>query len=129
MGKNTLENKTAFLDQYSGQEILAFVRNPYIKFTVAGEDIDLLEYDSELYLVLKPLSSITDEDAIAVADIVRLSSTERDREVKARDLLSSYITSQVADYLRSKSYALPFRDISVEEQISFGWIKLQTEQL
>ena len=29
------------------------------------------------------------------------------------------------DYLRSKGYALPYMDLSVEDLISYGWIKLK----
>lgn len=36
--------------------------------------------------------------------------------------LHGYI--RVIDYLRSKGYALPFRDISIEQQIEYGWIKI-----
>lgn len=32
--------------------------------------------------------------------------------------------TKVADYLRSKGYALPYMGISVEDQIKYGWIKL-----
>lgn len=31
------------------------------------------------------------------------------------------------DYLRSKGYALPFHDLSVEDLINYGWIKLKTK--
>jgi hypothetical protein len=30
------------------------------------------------------------------------------------------------DYLRSKGYALAFHDLSVEDLINYGWIKLKT---
>lgn len=31
----------------------------------------------------------------------------------------------VYDYLRSKGYALPYLDLSVEELVSYGWVKLK----
>jgi len=31
---------------------------------------------------------------------------------------------QEIDYLRSKGYALPFMEYSVEDLISFGWVRL-----
>lgn len=36
---------------------------------------------------------------------------------------------QMADFLRSRGYALPFKGISVEEQIKAGWVKLVTEKI
>lgn len=40
---------------------------------------------------------------------------------------SCYLPSQwhVTDFLRSRGYALPYMGISVEEQVSRGWIKLK----
>ena len=35
------------------------------------------------------------------------------------DILTAY------DYLRSKGYALPYMDLSVEDLIDYGWIKLE----
>jgi hypothetical protein len=35
----------------------------------------------------------------------------------------------ITDYLRSKGYALPFMGLSVEQQISYGWVKLKTNKL
>lgn len=33
------------------------------------------------------------------------------------------LTSSMTDFLRSKSYLLPYMDLSIEDLISYGWIK------
>jgi hypothetical protein len=35
------------------------------------------------------------------------------------------IGSKECDYLRSKGYALPWMDLSVEDLVEYGWIKLK----
>jgi len=104
-------------------------------------------------IILKPLSSITDEDAIEVAEFMGL--TEGDFEINHRptdihiDADSQELTLffedcsiyfndfnsdeastgtdylSVYDYLRSKGYALPWMGLSVEQMVEAGWIKLQ----
>lgn len=67
-------------------------------------------------LNLKPLSSITDEDAREVG----LSPT-------SFSTYSDYLpplSPKDFDYLRSRGYSLPFLGLSVKELISAGWVKL-----
>ena len=33
--------------------------------------------------------------------------------------------ANTVDYLRSKGYALPWMDLSVEDLVKYGWIKLK----
>lgn len=86
------------------------------------------------YIELTPLSQITDEDARRVTQIMNtIGSKIGSGIMEAEDIKENLakhpdlIISHTADYLRSKSYALPFNDITVEEQIEFGWIKLKTK--
>lgn len=109
--ENTLENKAKFFAQYWGQEVLTtfFGSGFYI-------DRDLYPISSgSFFLVLKPLSSITDEDA---------GESGYDN---AKSMLSdNYLVNSpyVFDYLRSRGYALPWMGLSVEQLIEYGWVKL-----
>lgn len=103
MTKLTNELKAKFFALYYDQVVYmeggmpqpGFVNGSRIGFILNGNGIDA-------HLLLKPLSAITDEDAIKVAKI----------------------EGYTYDYLRSRGYALPFMGISVEQQIEAGWIKL-----
>jgi len=35
---------------------------------------------------------------------------------------------EVSDYLRSKGYVLPWRDLSVQDLIDYGWIKIKEDE-
>jgi hypothetical protein len=101
--------------------------------TVNRESIRLTSVTS--YLELTSLSDITDEDAIEVANILgirkdvsnklriewAINSLNENRTLKAIQGAMAY------DYLRSKSYALPFNGKSVEELIELGWLRVTKE--
>lgn len=130
----TLENKAKFMYQYWGQEVFKLqgldkiYKSPYVE--VLDED----------HLLLKQLSSITDEDAIEVSNILGINNDAMvhhgrlfvDRILGKRAGNSQdncYLTSnslQCCDYLRSKSYALPYMGTSIADLISAGWIKLKS---
>jgi len=102
------------------------------------------------FLNLKPLSKYTDEDAIAVEKIWRKSDCRieiyyenaekyKNEIIVGRNLIKywleecklnfqariDYRTIQhITDYLRSKGYAVPFMEYSVEDLVSFGWVRL-----
>jgi hypothetical protein len=136
---NTLENKAKFFAQYHLQKVLCVrIEDAEDKkgFEVNFTDWKTMHPDS--YLELKPLSQISDEDAIEVA---KMYTIERENfEVMKNSfgkvfvswgdsyfeklLIEDVITkSKTVDYLRSKGYALDWNGITVEKQISFGWIK------
>lgn len=151
--ENTLENKAKLFAQYWGQEV---VRNTLFNFTDAIEvssasfNIEALPY---LFLELKPISSISDEDLIQLVDIpkgwdvfkiyhttrdgysaVKIRRLYDDNELKFNDdgykyemkTLSVGLSTTV-DYLRSRGYALPWMGLSVEELVNIGWVKLKGE--
>jgi len=118
-----------------------------------GEFLDTI--DDNDFIFLKPLSSITDEDAVKVAKILHPNVKEWQKPYRERgntwvdadddseyylcfseELFetqgNSFITYgeflkvlSATDYLRSKGYALPFMNLSVEKQLEYGWIKLE----
>jgi hypothetical protein len=84
----------------------------------------------DFFLELKPLSKLTDKDAIEVSKIwgskveskilgniisIRIG-TKGESEVRN--------SIGVIDFLRSKGYALPFMEYSIEDLVSFGWVRL-----
>lgn len=138
--KNTRENKTNFLlisYAYNRESIKCLYGNGVV-FGV----LSLLKEPELYYAEHTPLSYITDEDAIEVFDILFskiAGHTNKPNEYKV-EYGKTWATSidietygslypkdycYMIDYLRSKGYALPFMDISVKEQIEFGWIKLK----
>lgn len=150
--KNTVENKSKFYAQYWGQNILS---HPEYKEEDGNSDVShyltkFFQVDDGYFLLLKPLSSITDEDVIKVARIISGNVRERiigkdeyrvlvsigegelgvwfDGELLVSDAFQNpLLILECYDYLRSKGYALPYNGLSVEKQVSYGWIKLIEE--
>lgn len=144
------ENKAKFFAQYWGQSVcfVPFInQDVYVNEHMPWKD-RMLE---KKYLNLKPLSSISDEDAIEVAKILypmysaweinkaNLPSTlwvenmanDEYSFCLANDGLEAYLDGPqimnfqtAVDFLRSRGYALPFMGLSVEEMVGAGWIKL-----
>jgi len=156
----TTEAKARFFAQYYGQKIYNRIGWPglLVNAPVIGLEEQFKLYQSpenthpdaektKTYLLLKPLSSITDEDAIEVSNVyksnVRGYSTigaagvPREEFVRAglefckrldgnywNNFANIYNMLAAFDLLRSKGYALPFMGLSVDEMVQAGWIKL-----
>lgn len=131
MLKNS-ENKAKLFGQYIRQIV-------WVKPSVYGYDAFpvnpemLYEPSDEEYLLLKPLSSITDEDRLWIAK--QSAYRVDDKNIKAiSDSMISHLLEfnswagssilYMTDYLRSKGYALPYLGLPVKKQIEYGWIKL-----
>ena len=145
--QNTLENKARFFAQYWGQHVLYFSSD----FLRKIDNLTLDSIENDDFLELKPLSQISDEDVIQ--GITYLYNITREAlgeilEIKHYDTFSSITTigigcnfktsrsihhwrgtkkigSVEADYFRSKGYALPYMDLSVEDLVEYGWVKLK----
>lgn len=126
MDKLTLKNKERFFAQY--WQLVVGMRSFGIQTRHVNRDFLDPIYLDESYLELKPLSSITDEDAIEVAKICFVDIDEDWYPMFVDDVRKEDIfpcgDRDVADYLRSKGYALPWLGITVEEMVEAGWIKL-----
>lgn len=137
--QNILENKARFFAQYWCQKIICF---PHNKNPIRYDNPNKLlagTFERNAYLQLKPLSQISDEDAIEVSKIFGLchlsgAIKELILSIFRTSINDSGTTSstngiknwiQVFDYLRSKGYALHYMDLSVEDLIEYGWIKLK----
>lgn len=103
--------KAKFFAQYWGQGVERY--NNVKSASKVGKS-SFSDYNMRRsYLELIPLSEIRDCD-----NYYKGSYCKRTQK-------THWIVEQ-NDYLRSKGYALPWMGISVEEQISKGWVKLST---
>ena len=124
----TNELKARFFAQYWGQD----VTNSGIPAVYPVVACNMYRIE-ESCLLLKPLSAISDEDA-AVLSIHRYKNSQSLLNPHiGKCIVDGYLTKGrqlepfEVDYLRSKSYFLPFMDYS-EELIHAGWVKLQEVQ-
>lgn len=137
--KNTLENKAKFFAQYWGQNILRY--EPDLGYHRIVNDYKIGNAD-EFVAELKPLSQITDEDALAVYrfhyPLEKWDDKEERNSIDTQEAVEwlkyhynevGYIklTAEGSDYLRLKGYAVDWACISVEQQIEWGWIKLKQQ--
>lgn len=92
----------------------------------------------DFFLELKPLSKLSDEDAISFFDI-QWGETHKGKPKEFKleygkewansinserfGLIPSNIIHGI-DFLRSKGYAIPFMEYSVEMLVDFGWVRL-----
>jgi predicted Ser/Thr protein kinase len=138
--------KWRFFAQYWGQNLLGSTHFNNQKAVMFNYDlfgalntsnglISATEAFKTYFLWLKPLSKITDEDAIVVAKIFgmkedfefigkMLCTTMFDNSDSESETVIFNSNAKAVDYLRSKGYALPFMEYSVEDLVSFGWVRL-----
>lgn len=145
--ENTLENKAKFFALYWGQNILLYNnaerKTQFLSFGIFKEQ----KHIERSRLLLKPLSSISDEDAIICAKLIykyddtpsgKIASERSHTAENGKDyviesiqdndgVFHSVVSFEVVDYLRSRGYALPFMGLSVEELVIRGWVKLKGE--
>jgi hypothetical protein len=166
MGENINENKALsqtnikcrFFAQYWGTKTMYVGGVGLVEIGTSGWNLK----HPDFFLELKPLSKISNEDAIEVAKIVSKSScgyfedvnwqvdrnNAKDSQVWVHNgedpLIICYINFtgniffktnggmtrlhinelSAYDFLRSKGYALPFMEYSIDELIEFGWVRL-----
>lgn len=125
--------KEAFMFQYYGQQVLCWKgATSSHKNMVVGVN-NLISTES-LFLQLKSIESITDEDAIELFDLLVPKHTDDDKEIKLKNV-KRWIDKDgdehllehagtIIDFLRSKGYLLPFRQYSTEQLIESGIVKI-----
>lgn len=127
---NKLETKQAFIATYWGQNVGVRIidSNGSLRrgIKVNGTYIE--------YLELTDMSKITDQYAIEVAKILNMNQ-HLDKEAQivwVKDALTLFPWEhtfkkhlEVADFLRSKGYALPYRGIPVPKLIELQYLKLK----
>ena len=146
---NTLENKAKFFAQYWGQKV--FKETKFHNSPLCNINSTFIDSAKDWHLELKPLSNISDEDAIEVAKI--LHEVEGNFEIVYNaddltsvsafgrlcysdtidifwngnlryDIASSIQILNAYDYLHSKGYALPWMNLEVQDLIDYGWVTL-----
>lgn len=133
MKEITQETRAKIFALYWGQEI-AFHLDDSVLLKV--EDIisiikDLPATGRQLSLLLTPLSAITDEDAIEIAKICGIeegvisSGLKKDFRKNLSNDLFDDMTIDIADFLRSRGYALPAFGFTVDELVEVGVFKLK----
>lgn len=112
-------NKARFIALYVPYRKLCFD-------TINNEEIDI----ENITLNLKPLSQISDEDAMEIGyqqcdDELNFNYGMSPSGCFLDEIgdMDEFLSSD-ADYFRSRGYALPWMGLTVEEQIEAGWIKL-----
>lgn len=120
--------KSRFFAQYWGQKVMKKNIEGLENFYSEPDGfIRSMTKDSPLFLELKPLSKITDEDAENIMQLEAFIDgfLSDDFLEFLIDLKKGHCNKfEVVDFLRSKGYALPFMEYSVEDLISFGWVQL-----
>lgn len=133
--ENTLENKKKFFALY--YDVPCIQNDEWIwrendEFGKLPDGSDL----TDSYANLKSLSSITDEDKLEIASIFWQGKNNNLKTVAEGSLIVAHFSSghglfnpaqtqQSFDYLRSKGYALPWMNLSVEQLEEYGWIKIK----
>lgn len=134
------ENKAKFFAQYWGQRLIDCNRYAVpvalTSILVSMPSTDFESIIEQSKILLKPLSSISDEDANELYKILHPKdnyATEYQIKEAISWLQDEFGISTIkhkwdcihaSDYLRSKGYALPYFGLSVEEMVEAGWIKL-----
>ena len=144
--ENTLENKAKFFAQYWGQHLI--IMGSFLRII---DHLTLCNIENDDILQLKPLSQISDEDVIeGITYLYNITREELGEilEIEHYDTFSNIttigigcnfktsrsihhwsgtkkISSVESDFFRSKGYALPYMDLSVEDLIEYGWVKLK----
>jgi len=142
--ENTPENKAKFFAQHWGQTVMQVLPEKNVMgnstlFTVNAKSASYRDFTTAYSIVLKPLSKITEEDAIKVAEIIKARGDSfRPNNIKTTiqsiflerkhlySVLDHYYFLCAIDFLRSKSYLLPYMDLSIDDLISYGWVKIKT---
>lgn len=137
---NTPQNKARFFVLYLGQTVIS---NEYLEPHCKTVGMSSIDYAAQTWwLELKKLEDITDEDAVELSKVglpdrlydylwssptgVQIAkSIQSGRQTNT--FYPSFQMGTAFDYLRSKSYALPYLGIPVEIMEQWGWLKLKTK--
>jgi hypothetical protein len=118
--------KSRFFAQYWGTKTLYIGGVGKVEVGKGGWNLK----HPNFFLQLKPLSKITDDDVQELLPLVSFQFSSRytdeqiKEEIKKSVLDTKMMPSELFDFLRSKGYALPYMNYSVDDLISFGWVQL-----
>lgn len=124
--------RSRFFAQYWGTKTLYIGGKGLVELGKGGWNLK----HPDFFLQLNPVSKLNDKDAIEISKIFgwnHYSDESKIHQVKNFVIdCSNYHSSNISsnenfnliDYLRSKGYAVPFMEYSVDDLISFGWVQL-----
>lgn len=127
--------KCRFFGQYFEQIIAKETKYPNSP-TINTTTVLLINELSNYHLELKPLSKIADEDCILIfnkfyPNAIRYADAEKIYDIKnaiksnfSEDVIIDEDFIFYTDFMRSKGYAVPFMEYSVDDLVSFGWVRL-----
>ena len=134
----SIDDKCRFFAQYWGTKTLYVGGVGLVKIGIGGWNLK----HPDFFLELKPLSKITNEDLLFICknrngkiESIELLGIKESKGISHLNIKTHfsngwndfYITIneiENIDYLRSKGYALPFMGYSVEDLVSFGWVRV-----
>jgi hypothetical protein len=118
--------RSRFFAQYWGTKSLDIGGGGLVELGSGGWNLK----HPDFFLKLKSLSKLSDKDAIEVSKIwgskVESKILGNIISIRIETKAESEVRNSIGviDFLRSKKYALPFMQYSVEDLISFGWVQL-----
>lgn len=123
--------KRRFFAQYLGQTIYKHPTKRNGGFIqLSGKDLE------KGWLELKPVDKITDKECCELFDkfypnAIKYSSLEKIVDIKStirsnfsEDVIIDEDFIFYVDFMRSKGYALPFMNYSVDDLVKMGWVQL-----
>lgn len=138
MLENTTKNKAKFVAPYWGQKVLRskdkdFPELSSFSCTVNACFMDILNENN--YLYLKPLSKISDEDALVAMSIFGVANTEFGfitqfspiNKIKKVLIESDVLPANVHEHLTQQGYAMDRNNLPVEKQLEYGWVVMEEE--
>lgn len=104
-----------------------------------GRLSDVLTCSDFLQLLVTPLSDITDEDALEVANMLRWNRYSEESKIhQAKELFSSHMFRQtnisawewlgIFDFLRSRGYATPCAGFTIDQLVEAGIFNLKNKE-
>jgi hypothetical protein len=125
--EDTIENKMRFFAQYWGQKVKrSYMPEQTSLETIGYQIFHIGHLIINGYLELKSVENIDRDDAVDY--LIGISVTPEMWHIQsfidsAKDEYNTDL--YLADFLRSKGYALQFGSANVENLINMGWIKIK----
>ena len=129
-----LFQKQKFYAQYYGTKTFYSRKHNLIRSELSLTYPELSTFEGG-YLLLRPISQITDEEAIELNNLVSPQFTDKAfligwfEKVLSNESHYKYNPirwMEITYYLRSRGFAIPFMGYSVDELETAGWIKLKS---
>lgn len=128
----TQEFKGRYKALYFGQEVLVSPTATMGQTITLGKVIPIGEEPDDSFLRLRSLESITDEEAVEVARIwLEKTNGLGVHPATGIEYIKAHAKEQfkrvdcgLIDYLRSRSFALPYLGVSVDEMVKEGFVEL-----